>query len=302
MLAAKQKERTERTERTAAFAREAVRTSGDESDPDRIVRLLRSWDTDGDGIFSVDEVAEAARMVLRQKKKGRGLQKAVCTAAILYAVTIPILFGVTLGAMEMAKDFRPDDNSILLSTRGDRNVIRTKRKIYVQSPFEMASKSLADLERVDSIYIDDLLAGNGEVLQRFYKVEMITKAKASENIKVAFFGGDYLEVTSERALLFRPKPAEGCGEAKAADTPDGYCPVAEIVNGPDPREEQTRRRLATTAIPEPLYPIGPRNIGGNVYSSFNTGSIYESDGIVSLGRSRFFAQHQQRFCQGPTCT
>jgi len=168
--------------------------------------------------------------------------------------------------------------------------------------------------QIDALYIDDLLTKEGKTIERYYKVMTVSRSKDDGSVKVEFFGGDYLEVDKERALLFRPKPESGCGaEAEGFEAPEGFCPVAEIINGADPRDaeasgEPDARRLlrdgrqlqARTSIVGPAYNTGPRGVGGNI--NFNTGRIYGSDGIVSLGRSRFFGQGQFRSCNGPACS
>ena len=37
--------------------------------------------------------------------------------------------------------------------------------------------------QLDGLYIDDLMASNGEVMERYYKVEQITKNKAKDSGK-----------------------------------------------------------------------------------------------------------------------
>ncbi|CEM37952.1 unnamed protein product [Vitrella brassicaformis CCMP3155] len=286
--------------RTMDFEKAAA--YGDE--PERIVALLRSWDTDGDGMFSVQEVMSAARQMMAERKTSKALTWVVFIVAAVYVATIALILAVVVGAVELSKDSKPDASGNLLGTHGAKNVVRTKSKTDVASPFDFASQPLADFEKLDGLYIDDLMASNGEVMERYYKVEQITKNKAKDSVKIDFFGGDYLDVDSERALLFRPEPESGCGaEAEGIDAPKGYCAVAEIKNGDDPRDEEdsTRRRQlqARSSIVGPAYNTGPRGIGSNV--NFNSGRIYGSDGIVSLGRSRFFGQGQFRSCSGPAC-
>ena len=98
---------------------------------------------------------------------------------------------------------------------------------------------------------------------------------------------------TERALLFRPEPESGCGaEAEGIDAPKGYCAVAEIKNGDDPRDEEdsTRRRQlqARSSIVGPAYNTGPRGIGSNV--NFNSGRIYGSGEWPVGGREAWFVK------------
>mmetsp|Transcript_29449 Transcript_29449/g.85202 ORF Transcript_29449/g.85202 Transcript_29449/m.85202 type:complete len:207 (+) Transcript_29449:274-894(+) len=180
----------------------------------------------------------------------------------------------------------------------------TKSKIDAVNPFDFVGQDLSNFENIDSLYLDDLGVGSSEgvkeFLQRVYKVRMVTRNKKHDSIKIDFFGGDYLEVSKDEALLFRPKPEGGCGDG--IPEVNGYCAVAQIVNEEEPtKEESDERRLqARSSIVGPAYNTGPRGIGSNV--NFNTGRIYGSEGIVSLGRSRFFGQGQFRSCDGPSCS
>ncbi|CEL94593.1 unnamed protein product [Vitrella brassicaformis CCMP3155] len=294
-------------QRTVAFEN-ASTTSTPGNDTERIVQLLKAWDTNQDGMFSIDEVTAAAKQMMSERKENKRLKWVIFGVVILYIVTIVLLLGITFAAVEMAKDFKPDENGLVIGTKATKNVIQTKAKTDVESPFDFITHSLDDLENLDGLYIDDLLAKNGDVLERYFKVRDVTKNKSQGSVKVVFLNGEYLEIDKERAVLLRPKPEGGCGgEADAADAPEGYCAVAEILNGPDPRdaeepkpEDPARRQLQSrVSIVGPAYNRGPRGIGSNL--NFNSGKVYDDDGIVSLGRARFFGQGQFRGCDGASC-
>jgi len=270
-------------QRTVAFEN-ASTTSTPGNDTERIVQLLKAWDTNQDGMFSIDEVTAAAKQMMSERKENKRLKWVIFGVVILYIVTIVLLLGITFAAVEMAKDFKPDENGLVIGTKATKNVIQTKAKTDVESPFDFITHSLDDLENLDGLYIDDLLAKNGDVLERYFKVRDVTKNKSQGSVKVVFLNGEYLEIDKERAVLLRPKPEGGCGGDAEEPKPE------------DPARRQLQSRVS---IVGPAYNRGPRGIGSNL--NFNSGKVYDDDGIVSLGRARFFGQGQFRGCDGASC-
>jgi len=199
----------------------------------------------------------------------------------------------------------------------------TKSKVDTVNPFDFIGddKDLTDFENVDNLYIDELGVaatessdGVPEFLERLYKVQMITRNKKHNTYRIDFLGGHWLEVSKEQAILWRPKPEGGCGEG--IPEVNGNCPSAVIqnkeesemevvdafeqVDAEDKADSDDRRLQPRSAIVGPAYNTGPRGIGRNI--NFNSGQLYQNDGIVDLGRARFFSHGQFRSCIGPSCS
>jgi len=109
--------------RTEKFRASALKTEGNKDEAERMVDILRSWDTDGDGMFSVQEVLSAARQMAQEKKTSHRLRWVIIGIAIVYIATLLVLLGVTVLAVEISKDQRPDGNSNLIS-RHTKDVVR----------------------------------------------------------------------------------------------------------------------------------------------------------------------------------
>ena len=123
---------------------------------------------------SVQEVMSAARQMMAERKTNKALTRVVFIVAAVYGkralhhchspgrppthtrvrlcacavATIALILAVVVGAVELSKDSKPDASGNLLNTHGAKNVVRTKSKTDVASPFDFASQPLADFEKV----------------------------------------------------------------------------------------------------------------------------------------------------------
>ncbi|CEM11623.1 unnamed protein product [Vitrella brassicaformis CCMP3155] len=135
--------------RTETFKKVTAASGQTGDEAQRIVELLRHWDSDKDGLFSVENVLQAAQTVLKEQRRNRMLRWVVVGVLVAYIVTLALLLGITYGAIEMAKDAKPDEDAVLRATHlANKDVVRTKSKVDVWSPFDVVDKSLADMEKV----------------------------------------------------------------------------------------------------------------------------------------------------------
>lgn len=305
--------------RTEQFHRVASRTCND-ADAEKLVSLLRQWDTDGDGKFSVDEVMIAARQMLGEKRQSTSLKKWLVGLAVLYLASLAIILALMIGAMELAKDSRPSNDGVLLDTRHSGEVIKVKSKVDNFSPFDYLELPLNQIEQLGVIYLSGLPSGtpgSEDLIERLYTVSRVSRNTNDNSAQILLSDGSILDVDATRAVLYEPilseAEAAACGKEWILAT-KRHCAIAIIWNGEeraDPvaadraavntTDANGRRRLGLprVSIIGPQYSSGPRGIGNNI--NFNVGRVYGNEGIVSLGRNRFFQQGQLRACRGMAC-
>ncbi|CEM34605.1 unnamed protein product [Vitrella brassicaformis CCMP3155] len=193
------------TNRTENFRRAAVTITGGGrgGDSDLLVRVLKSWDSDGDGKFSIEDVARAARALQQEQRRSRHLSVILAGIALLYLATLAIFLGVCLGANEISKDFRPDKDGRLIevATIDGRAVdVSAKETLDSLGMFEMLEVDLADLYKVEALYLE--FKSSGEHIEKFYKINEVTRNTDKHIVEIAFANGDTMTMIPEGANLY----------------------------------------------------------------------------------------------------
>ncbi|CEM34421.1 unnamed protein product [Vitrella brassicaformis CCMP3155] len=269
----------------------------------------------GAGAASTSDPSSPARASPSPKAAANSnavLKVFIVVLVVLYVMTLALVPFVLPYVASPAHAPKTEEHGALLTPTGD-YVVQVRQKVDVVTPFDLVDKPLTEIELFDAVYLDNLPANDGGLLERMYKVEMVTRNTESNAIQLSFLGGDYMIVDADSAFLFIQAAKAGC---TAEDTlPDGYCAVVEVTQRPpegaDLGEDSVNTDVsgrflqARSSIVGAQYNLGPRGSGRNI--NFNTKRLYgnsgfgDTGGIVNLGRSRFFSHGQFRACRGPSC-
>lgn len=83
-----------------------------------LLDLLREWDTNGDGQYSVEEVLLIARHFRQKQRLVTNLKRTLCLGGVFtIALLVGILF-VAMWANRLTKDMRPDQHGVLTTNNG----------------------------------------------------------------------------------------------------------------------------------------------------------------------------------------
>ncbi|CEM21841.1 unnamed protein product [Vitrella brassicaformis CCMP3155] len=274
---------------------------------DRLVQILRAWDTDGNGKFDVAEVIRAAQHIESEQRKSKGLRWLIAAMCVMYLITIVIFFAVAYGANEVSEDFRIDKNTADLGTkRRPRNTVLTKQTFDGVDMFDFLTEDLEDLYKVESLYLN-YTAGEGQTVEKYFRISEITRNKATDLVEVKFLTGSKLQIMSEGANLilagdndtqpvtlfegpnytFDTKRLVWDEDGDGVPDDESRIVQANATNGDVNGTDGSRRRLAPTRFGNPGR--------GNIF--FNSGRLY-GRGINDLGASRFNALAVRGRCLG----
>ncbi|CEM07592.1 unnamed protein product [Vitrella brassicaformis CCMP3155] len=168
--------------RTEAF--KVAVGSGGESD--RIVNILKSWDSDGSGQFSLEEVARAAKQMVSEQKTNRKLWRGIAAMGIGYLVTLAIVLLLVIAGISVMKDTSVNDANVLM-VKGKQVPIRTRSARDRFNLGDFLTSPLTDFETVETVIIPV-----GENAENLYRIDFITRTDNTTTLHLS--GGSKLTV------------------------------------------------------------------------------------------------------------
>eukprot|EP01052_Picozoa_sp_SAG31_P010505 SAG31_NODE_577_length_13952_cov_2.717121_2_plen_1076_part_00 len=84
-----------------------------------VQRMLKEYDTDGDGQFSVDEVEAIVSSLLHTKKEAKNMRYLLLAAFVAILALCASMFSMSVLGNEFAKDFRPNESGNLEDADGN---------------------------------------------------------------------------------------------------------------------------------------------------------------------------------------
>jgi hypothetical protein len=126
----------------------------------RMLRLLERWDADSDGTIDQDELIEAMSHQFDTEKEVTNLKRLIGLIIVAVVITIVVLFGTALVAAEVAKDSRPNDMGVLLTSDGV--VVETAAAVQsfsLMDNLDFNHQQLSTLLRVDFHEADGVQSG-----------------------------------------------------------------------------------------------------------------------------------------------
>merc|ERR1712232_987223 len=114
-----------------------------------LLDLLATWDINGDGQYSVEEVLLIARHFRQKKRQAASLKRTSCLGSLFTLVLLVGVLLVSLRANEMSKDMRPSAQGILTTNNGKvAGVANVMRRGGLDTIPNMTDAQLAELQYV----------------------------------------------------------------------------------------------------------------------------------------------------------
>merc|ERR1712232_289106 len=114
-----------------------------------LLDLLATWDINGDGQYSVEEVLLIARHFRQKKRQVASLKRTLCLGSLFTLVLLVGVLLVSLRANEMTKDMRPSAQGILTTNGGKvAGVAHVMRRGDLNMIPNMTDDQLAELQFV----------------------------------------------------------------------------------------------------------------------------------------------------------
>ncbi|CEL92812.1 unnamed protein product [Vitrella brassicaformis CCMP3155] len=153
--------------RTEKFTNIVSRVDGD--DGTRIVQLLKSWDKNGDGTFTAEEVAEAARQLTSERKHNKTLRWALIGMGVGWIITLVIVFVLVLAGVEVMKDIKVDGQAVVID-RGTKHPARMAEALERFALPDFYGQPLRDFEKLETLVIP-----TGEESEGLFRVSYVLK-------------------------------------------------------------------------------------------------------------------------------
>jgi len=275
-----------------------------------LMEILREWEVDGDGRFTLDDVAQAAIFVERQQRVTRSLACLVAAAAVGWLLTLLILFAIAYVSSELMEDVTVDRFGRMVKKSDGKTVISTRAAMESIDIFDLLTIDLADLYKLESLAFSYKI-GVGMSVDTFLRISEVTRNAAIPLVEIKFLTGQRMEImpvgaqffiadtnatgglpvafvkgpeyADDSPLLVRCTPPSCEMEAPSPSRDGNNATAAAVVieamgvtNGGDRR----RRKLVVPSI------FGRPERNSNIY--FNGGDIW-SWGFNDLGAGRFEA-------------
>lgn len=114
-----------------------------------LLDLLKEWDTNGDGQYSVEEVLLIARHFRQKQRLVTNLKRTLCLGSVFtIALLVGILF-VAMWANQMTKDMRPNQHGVLTANNGKvAGVAQVLQRGELEKIHTMTDQDLAEIQFV----------------------------------------------------------------------------------------------------------------------------------------------------------
>ncbi|CEL94728.1 unnamed protein product [Vitrella brassicaformis CCMP3155] len=185
--------------RTAEFRRVVLVDQEGMPFEEKMLQKLKSWDVNGDGKFSLEEAAFAAKEMLAEVRKIQRLRLMVFLFIILYVFTVGIMLIILIAAEEITKQHKPDASGTLRTTDRAHSIIKSHNYMEMASIFDLLAIDLMAISNVEYIYLplDDQSEG-------LYKICRVTRSDLQAIAWVEFVDGEILTIQPTSAVLHDP--------------------------------------------------------------------------------------------------
>jgi len=206
-----------------------------------VLKLLQQWDTDGDGVVSLEECAAAARTLLATKTSRRRWSVTLGVLFGLYCVSIGVLFGLCVWANKVSRDVKVEDSQLVSTDNQPISILDATTDIEL---FDLLDMPLTKLRKMNRLYF--ALPDTKE--RAIYTVTSVKRGVLQQGTRQATIGlcRDKMEVSPAFATLHRP----GHEPMIIADRiKDGR--IRQESRGQAEGGTQRERRLQTTSSSSP---------------------------------------------------
>ncbi|CEM13771.1 unnamed protein product [Vitrella brassicaformis CCMP3155] len=142
------------TSRTEEFRKAVNKSEGQEGDQaNRLVDLLKEWDTTGKGTFSPEDVCTAARQVLRERSANNRLRWAVFLLVLGYIATAGIMLGLVVAGVGIMKDTSVSANGTLTAAHREGIKIRVQEDLERWLLPDLMGVGLEEFDKLTALII-----------------------------------------------------------------------------------------------------------------------------------------------------
>eukprot|EP00854_Cymbomonas_tetramitiformis_P022937 gene22937-27736_t len=144
----------------------------------QVIDALKSFDTDGDGTMSVEELIKVGERRVYNEKKIKNLRKIVVAVVIGCLVFSGVMLGLMVAANEASKDDKPDDDGTLKTISGEYvSTTETQSEVYLK---ELASVDPKELVNMRHVYLQ---TEGGDII-RIMNEEVVIITPTGQAVKV----------------------------------------------------------------------------------------------------------------------
>lgn len=159
----------------------------------QVIDALKSFDADGDGTMSVEELIKVGERRVYNEKKIKNLRKMVVAVVIACFVFSGVMLGLMIAANEASKDDKPDEDGTLKTISGEYvSTTETQSEVYLK---ELASVDPKELVNMRHVYLQT----EGGVW-RLYSVTGYDWYSSS-HIEVFTMRGDIIRIMNEEVVI-----------------------------------------------------------------------------------------------------
>uniref|UniRef100_A0A7S1JV01 EF-hand domain-containing protein n=1 Tax=Vitrella brassicaformis TaxID=1169539 RepID=A0A7S1JV01_9ALVE len=162
---------------------------------------VQDMDKDGDGKFEIDEVIEAAKQVVLSQKRYKRLGWCMCFMAIIWILTLGILFALMIATLKIMKDIRVVRNTGLLEAADGHISVRTHPNIVSANFLDVGSGKTRVRDFEDIKTLTHTLSNGNEAI---FRVDWIQQVPG-ESITLHLAGGYSLMADKEGVALIDDK-------------------------------------------------------------------------------------------------